>query len=403
MKILYINQFYAPHVAGGSGITLRELVLGVKHNGHEPIVLVTGPDKGIKEDKVEGVKVFRAGIENIYWHYRKDRASKLQRAIWHARDSYNLAMASIVSRVMHAEKPDIVSLHALPGWSAAVWAAIAKTRTPMIQVLHDLYHICPNTQMFSVESACIGQCAKCKLLRLPHQRMSKAVDAVVGVSKFVLNRHLENGYFDNVPIQEVIHNSRDLGHLTLSEKSQSERPFTFGYIGTLSKAKGIDLLLETFNKFGGENIALKIAGTGQKQYEDLLSGKFPDERIKFLGYMKPEKFFPQIDVLIVPSLWPEALGMVVVEAFRYGVPVIAARRGGIPEMISDKNNGYLFDPEQPETLTKAIANFLTNPGIVNDMRRQAFTSSEPFVDIPGWISKYENIYDLLYKKKNNLK
>ncbi|MBU2818033.1 glycosyltransferase family 4 protein, partial [Acidithiobacillus ferrooxidans] len=62
----------------------------------------------------------------------------------------------------------------------------------------------------------------------------------------------------------------------------------------------------------------------------------------------------QVDIVVVPSLWQEPLGLVVAEALAFGKPVIASKRGGIPEMIKDGENGLLFEPNRPEDLQESL-------------------------------------------------
>ncbi|QCQ20831.1 glycosyltransferase [Desulfoglaeba alkanexedens] len=90
-------------------------------------------------------------------------------------------------RVLEIERPDVVSIHNLPGWSAAAWTTIAEKGIPSVQVLHDSYAICPKSTMYREGSGnCARQCISCRLLRLPHRRLSRRVSAVVRFSRYIL-------------------------------------------------------------------------------------------------------------------------------------------------------------------------------------------------------------------------
>nr|WP_279587840.1 glycosyltransferase family 4 protein [Microbacterium ulmi] len=65
------------------------------------------------------------------------------------------------------------------------------------------------------------------------------------------------------------------------------------------------------------------------------------------------------DMLVLPSRWPDPCPLTVGEALASGVPVIASRRGGIPEALGDA--GILFDPDRPEELTAAISSLAGDP------------------------------------------
>lgn len=391
MKILYINTLYEPYVGGGAEITLRTLVEGIKRRGHNVVVLTTGPEAGTKEEVIRGVRVIRAGGGNVYWHHRPDKPIKLLRAAWHMRDIYNVAMGEVVERVVRAERPDIVSCHNLAGWSASAWVALRRANVPILQVLHDLYNLCPNSNMFRNERSCVKRCARCSLFRFPHSKLSAKLDAVVGVSRYVLDRHINGGYFKESGIREVIHNVRDLKQKKRSGLCGENGRVRFGFIGTLTPSKGIELLLNAFVRLRSERSELYIAGKGSESYEKTLK-EIGMNNVFFLGYVTPESFFSGIDVLIVPSLWNDTLPGVVFESLIYGVPVIGSRRGGIPEMISHGSNGLLFEPDRPDELLSILEKLSMHPAAIESLQCGVSQSALPFLDMDGWFNSYCDIY-----------
>jgi glycosyltransferase involved in cell wall biosynthesis len=76
----------------------------------------------------------------------------------------------------------------------------------------------------------------------------------------------------------------------------------------------------------------------------------------------PARFFPEIDALVVPSVWEEPLGRVIHEAMAFGVPSIASRIGGIPEIVEDDVTGYLFEAGDATALA-ALIHRLTDGGL----------------------------------------
>ena len=394
MKILYINTLYAPNVGGGAEITLQTLVNGLHARGHEVVVLTIGPASGVHEDMVDGVRVIRVGLENIYWPFNANQPSAWKRGIWHLKDVYNFAMGRWVERIVRQENPDVVSCHNLSGFSVAAWNAVKRTNTPLVQVLHDLYNICPNSNMFRNGHSCSKQCLHCKAFRLFHPHLSESVDAVVGVSHFILELHRSYGYFGKAKIHATIHNARNMCLPKIDRPSLScNKKVRFGFIGTISPAKGIEMLLRCFINLNSQNAELYIAGTGKQNYVTLLQETYRASNIKFLGYTEPGKFFPEIDILVVPSLCEEALGMVVPEAFAFGIPVIGSRRGGIPEMIEDGINGFLFDPDKPDKLLELLEFLIEHKGIIEKMRPQAQKAASPFLDMDKWTDSYINLYE----------
>ena len=383
MKVLFLNAYDDPAVSGGGAeMTLHHLTQGLLSRGIEPVILATGSEPGLKLCERNGVRIWRAGLRNLYWPQAKARPHPLRRMAWHVLDSYNLAMQPLLRRVLQTEKPDVVSIHNLPGWSVASWETIASLGIPSVQVLHDMYLICPKATMRTTQGNCAEQCASCCLLRLPHRSVSNRLSAVVGVSRFILDRFVEQRYFHDVHIKRVIHNARDLEELGVKVATirPASAPLRFGYIGRLDPSKGVELLLEAFCKDASVDAELWIAGSGRSDYEQSLRSQWASERVRFLGRVAQRDFYPKVDVIVVPSLWEEPLGMVVAESMSFSKPVIGSRRGGIPEIIQDGENGLLFEPNNDGELKEAIRRLARDPDLRFRMGKAARISAEPFLD-----------------------
>lgn len=391
MKILFLNNLSDPRIGGGGEFILWEQMRALRDCGHECVLLATSDEPGLKKTEKEGITIWLAGIKNIYWPFHKKRPSAPLRLIWHAIDIYNPLMQSFLRKVVHYEKPDIASIHALQGWSSASWKMLSHLGVPSVQILHGYESICVNSSMYNKGHNCVGQCLHCHAFRLPHRKLSQHLQAVVGVSNYILKQHVSLGYFNNVPIQTVIHNARSPQSLGIDHSQTSHNGIRFGYIGRLHPTKGVSLLIDAFSKPNLGNIELWIAGSGKLQYEEKLRAKAHDTGIHFMGQVTPQEFYPQVDVVIVPSLWNDNLPGVIFEALAFGKPVIASRRGGIPEMIQDGENGLLFEPSVPDELESAIKT-MCDERLRARMAAQALKSSLPFIDIVHWTKTYESLY-----------
>jgi glycosyltransferase involved in cell wall biosynthesis len=80
--------------------------------------------------------------------------------------------------------------------------------------------------------------------------------------------------------------------------------------------------------------------------------------VAFPGFVRPDAFFREIDVLVAPSTWPDPLPRVVLEAYAAGVPVLGARAGGVPELIGADRPGWLFPPGDVAALFERLAGLL---------------------------------------------
>jgi len=103
-------------------------------------------------------------------------------------------------------------------------------------------------------------------------------------------------------------------------------------MGRLEPEKGIDILLQATRHLVRPGWRLKIAGKGTEAYIAQLRRKYTDERIEWLGFAPASEFYPQVDVVVIPSQWDEPLPYVCAESLHEGKPLICAKVGGLPEI-----------------------------------------------------------------------
>ncbi|WP_111669237.1 glycosyltransferase family 4 protein [Algoriphagus litoralis] len=396
MKILYINSLYSPLIEGGAEISLKLIVEGLKSRGHDVVVLSLMPESGLKEEIIDTVKVYRAGLINRYWPYSKSKPGKLSRLGWHVKDRVNTEMGELVKQILAKENPDIVSCHNLAGWSVSVWDVIHASKTPIVQVLHDLYLLCPNSNMFKGQTPCTHQCTTCKLLRFSHSKKSAKVNAVVGISQNILSRFTSAGYFKKAA-NYVVYNTRAIDEPARKPFRRKNQKLIIGYIGTLSPIKGVEWLIDQFKTLGFSS-HLFIAGKGETAYEKRLKKAGDGHSIEFLGYQNSQEFFTKIDVLVVPSLWQEPLGMVAIEALAHHIPVIANKAGGLQETIQDQINGLFCYSDRPESLGEALTTIYLEPETYNSMSQVARKSVEDILSAERMISAYETVLNQTLQK-----
>lgn len=387
-KFLFINSLYHPNVGGGAEIIMQIQAEGLVRRGFDVTVLATSDKVGLSSAEVlNGVKIYRAGIKNFYWQYNGRPSSSLLKLGWHLRDMYNFQMKDYVTDVIEKEGITLVFCHNLSGWSVSVFDAIKSLGIPVVQVLHDQYFRCPNSNMFNGLHACKSQCAKCSVLRYIHKSASSKVDAVVGVSKFVLDSMISSGYFNDVP-SYVINNARTLSISESYKVWSNPRELKFGYLGTLAKSKGIELLLEEFSNLNIES-TLFVGGKGMPEYEEYLKSKYENNKsIQFLGYVKPREFYELIDISIVPSIWPDTFPGVAFESLAYSVPVIANDIGGLPEIVKHEINGILCDTNVKNSISNAMLKLFEDRDLLLKLIENSKDSVKPYLSVDRMLNEY---------------
>jgi glycosyltransferase involved in cell wall biosynthesis len=137
------------------------------------------------------------------------------------------------------------------------------------------------------------------------------------------------------------------------------------FLGRLDRQKGVDVLIRAFGFYRRQhpeqNAYLLIAGSavldGEKYVDELrdLAAEIGIDCVRFIGRVTdPVKFFRASDLSILPSLWPEPYGLTLTESLACGVPVIASRTGGIPEILAADFPAHLVEPGDVDGLALKI-------------------------------------------------
>ena len=194
--------------------------------------------------------------------------------------------------------------------------------------------------------------------------------------------------------------------LTVSDNGQAPLPVArrrprgdrlrIGFVGTLVWHKGAHVLLEAVRLLPAGRFEVSLFG-----HLDWVPGYVTSLRAQARGL--PVRFrgpfgeaaagavYAELDVLVVPSLWPENSPLVIHEAFQAGVPVVAARVGGIPELVTDGRNGLLHDAGSPIELAACLRRLMDRPAEL-----AALTEGIPRVktideDAVDWTARYQDV------------
>ena len=387
MKVVLLTSLYFPNMPGGVERAVKTLAEALLARGHEPVVICTSTDGQTRRDVVDGVPVHYVALRNVYPLRPNERRHRLAKPIWHAIDTANIAMAGVVGELLDRERPDVLHTNNLAGFSALTWSAASSRRLPIVHTLHDYYLLCPRSTMFAGGRNCTRQHLGCVLYSWPRIKLSRHVDAVVGVSRFVVDRHASHGAFPRATAHVI---GNPCSAPPLGERDV-HAAFRIGYLGRLEEAKGVEHLLKAVGRLGQPNWELSVGGRGTPEIEDRLRATHTDGRIHFLGHVNAAAFFAGIDLLVIPSLSNETFGMVAVEAFAAGVPVLASRRGGLPEVVEEGVTGGLFEPNSTEELRAKLEEFIAEPARAHAMRGRCLARARDF-DPMTIAARYEAVY-----------
>ncbi len=141
------------------------------------------------------------------------------------------------------------------------------------------------------------------------------------------------------------------------------------YVGRLAPEKCLDVLRRAMDRMPGVRLALVGSGPAREQLERDFAGT----PTVFTGYLAGDDLaaaYASADVFAFPST-TETLGLVALESMASGVPVVGARAGGIPDVISDGENGFLFRPDDAGELADKVMLLINDPGMRDAFGRAA--------------------------------
>ena len=164
----------------------------------------------------------------------------------------------------------------------------------------------------------------------------------------------------------VIYNGISCGKLgVVRKKEDTEAAVRIAVIASLVKNKGHRYLIEAFRKVGIRNESIRLLIVGGGPLDDELRGYAGSlavkDKIDFLGIQEDVHGILECsDILVLPSVEREGLGISIIEAMCHGRPVIASNIGGIRELVQDDVNGYLVEPGNSDELAKKLEMLITD-------------------------------------------
>jgi glycosyltransferase involved in cell wall biosynthesis len=203
--------------------------------------------------------------------------------------------------------------------------------------------------------------------RILYRLLARKLSGFVAVSNFMA-RHLRELGIDPNAIH-VIYNCvpSEIVDAQTATGSNPDCRLRIGRAGQISRHKGHDVLVKAAGLLqeNGIDFEIVVFGSGSEEYLSELRQQVVanalESRWKWMGYAKnPREMYLSMDICVVPSRFEEPFGLVAAEAALWGLPVVAARRGGLPEIVTDGETGFLVDSENAADLAEKIGLLAAN-------------------------------------------
>jgi glycosyltransferase involved in cell wall biosynthesis len=292
---------------------------------------------------------------------------------------------------LQAWKPDVLFLN---GLSEPSLELRLTERTPTVTFLHAYHGTCVSggkTHMFPAPVPCTRRLGAGCLIRY-YPRRCGGLDPrvmVTGYAKQKVRRQLLHrsafvATFSEHMRREAISNGVDRTravHLPpfnpaspIRTRAEAIRSSTengrlhVAFIGRMERLKGAHVLMDALALLDGDvrsRMQVTFAGDGrEKTTLEHAAAAIAGVSIAFPGWINAcerERLLSSVDLLVVPSIWPEPLGLVGIEAAAAGVPAIAFDVGGISDWLKDNITGRLLpSPPSSEALASALADVVGN-------------------------------------------
>lgn len=185
-----------------------------------------------------------------------------------------------------------------------------------------------------------------------------------------------------------------------SDKKTDPSKKTFMVSARFVPAKGLDLLMQAFQQFceSDDEWTIDIIGDGKLWNKIIADAKKRNikERVLFYGYTQNvEKYYLKSSVFLLPSRW-EGWPMVIMEAFEYGLPVIAFHTGAMDLMIDDGKTGFLPEAFDPSKFAQAMLKIAHDDELRAKMSQNAIKKSDDF-DIKYAVEDWNNLFNRIMK------
>ncbi len=227
-------------------------------------------------------------------------------------------------------------------------------------------------------------------------RLVKAREVFAQVELFVApSRALAEDFKKHgMPAEKIRVSDYGFPPLRATSKLGADR-LRIGFVGTMVWHKGAHVLLEAARHLPPESFEILIFGGLETfpQYVADLVRQGQGLPVRFMGSFDRDltsEIYAQMDVLIVPSLWPENSPLVIHEAFMTGLPVIGARAGGIPDLLNN-NPRLLYSPFSAQELAERIRLLIDEPDLIPKLQRSLPGVKTIAQDAEEWDRRYSEV------------
>ena len=366
MRFCMITTFYPPFNFGGDGVFVEQLSRELAQRGHSVEVIHCVDSYQVMAGSTD---CSATGVPhpNVTVHRLKSPFGVLS-PLATQQTGRPLLKSKRIAEIL-ASDFDVIHFHnvSLVGGPAI----LQYGRGTKLYTLHEYWLICPMHVLFKNQTApCRSQsCLTCSVrhARPPQLWRYSAlmdeslahIDVFIAPSRFSKDKHVEMGLRGSI-VELPYFTTRWAAGGAVPEPDTGDTPY-FLFVGRLEFIKGVHTLVPIFRKF--TKAKLLVAGVGT--YERTLRRLARDcPNVQFLGQQSTSelrRLYERAVAVIVPSIWYEVFGQVIIEAFSLRTPAIVRNIGGKPQLIEESGGGVVYTTD--EDLLRALDLLVEDPRV----------------------------------------
>lgn len=403
MKVLLVNKFH--YMKGGSERYYFTLAETFQKLGHEVIFFAMQDEKNLpcaQEKYFVSNASVKGGVK-----------SKLNMVLHIA---YSKEAYTKMKALLQAEKPDLVIFNLVhKQLTLSIIDAIKEydSRLPIVWTMHDLIAVCPSYTMLDGSGRICEKCLHGNFSHCVKNRCIKGSGLMSMLSRYEADYIRKKHWYDKVDLyicpSEFYRAKLCEANFTKSKIVCLRNPLPpetkYGlsegaggyvlYFGRLSAEKGVKTLIDAAIK---ANVRLVILGTGPMEEELRLYAK-DQKRVEFKGFQAGEalqNYIKNARCVVLPSEWYENGPYSAMEAMAQGKPLLVSDKGGLPELVEDGVNGYIFHSK--EELGECLMQLITlDERVYRKMCESSLERAKALFDPQKYVEKLLEYYQEIKK------
>lgn len=378
MKIGIITNLYPPLVRGGAEWLTYLVAQEFVKQGHQvAVITLASPgapksEQGVAKDE-EGVIVYRFDPGYIYHYLNAAEHPKLWRLIWQIQHMVNIPLHNQIVRALTDEHCDLIISSNLMGLTFNLPRALKYLARSYIHIVHDVQLLHPSG-LFMVGASRGGWAES--IYQAITRWLFASPTLVVFPSRWLASEYQTRHFFPSSQMEILKNPSPVINSTAALPKSPK---LTLLYVGQAAEHKGVFWLIESLKNTTKRDWKLDIVLLGQTGDRQRINQLIADDsRFKVFDSLPQTEInqkYQEASVVVVPSLCLENSPVSIQLALSSGTPVLAARVGGIPELIQEDKNGWLFEADNAQDFYLKLAK--ATPQNLEDIQSQINKNYQP--------------------------